>query len=278
MNTNPLSQYFRQPAIYIRLPSQGRYYAPEAIDMPANGELPVLPMTTLDEITYRTPDALFNGQAVVSVIQSCIPNILDAWAVPSMDIDTILIAIRIATYGHDLDVDSKCPKCEGDNRFGVDLRTLLDSIRSPDYNQGLRHGDLEIYFQPMTYHDINISNLQQFEDQKTLQILDDTDATAEQRAARMSDILRKLNEVTVQALTKSIRSVRTPTATVTEPGLIGEWLANCDRQIFKIIRDHIISTKQSGEIPPLKFTCPECQHQYEQVLTLNMSDFFADAS
>jgi hypothetical protein len=57
---NPLTQYFRQPAIYIRLPSQGKFYPPSALNMPPNGELPILPMTSNDEITYRTPDALFN--------------------------------------------------------------------------------------------------------------------------------------------------------------------------------------------------------------------------
>ena len=32
----------------------------------------------IDEITFKTPDALLNGQATVDVIQSCIPNIKDA--------------------------------------------------------------------------------------------------------------------------------------------------------------------------------------------------------
>ena len=54
-SNNPLSQYFRQPAIYIKLPSQGSYYPPGALEMPENGEIPVFPMTAIDEITYRTP-------------------------------------------------------------------------------------------------------------------------------------------------------------------------------------------------------------------------------
>ena len=45
---NPLSQFFRQPSIYIKLPSQGNYYPEGAIEMPQNGELPVLPMTAID--------------------------------------------------------------------------------------------------------------------------------------------------------------------------------------------------------------------------------------
>ena len=88
---NPLSQYFRQPAIHIRLPSGGQFYPVGSINMPPNGELPVLPMTAVDEITYRTPDALFNGSAVISVIQSCVPAIRNAWVMPSTDIDAVQI-------------------------------------------------------------------------------------------------------------------------------------------------------------------------------------------
>ena len=72
-SVNPLKQFFRQPAIYMRLPSQGEYWPEGSIALPENKELPVYPMTAIDEITYRTPDALFNGQAVVNVIKSCVP-------------------------------------------------------------------------------------------------------------------------------------------------------------------------------------------------------------
>ena len=87
INANPLKQFFRQPVIYARLPSKGKFYPPGTLDMPANNELPVLPMTAIDEITYRTPDALYNGQATVDVIQSCLPNIKNAWVIPAMDMD-----------------------------------------------------------------------------------------------------------------------------------------------------------------------------------------------
>jgi hypothetical protein len=106
---NPLRQYFRQPAIYIRLPSGGEFYPPGTLDMPPNQELPVLPMTAVDEITYRTPDALFNGSAMVNVIQSCVPNIRDAWAIPAMDVDSILVGIRVASYGHSYGIDQSMP-------------------------------------------------------------------------------------------------------------------------------------------------------------------------
>jgi hypothetical protein len=129
--SNPLSQYFRQPSIYVKLPSKGEYYTPGSISMSANGELPVLPMTAIDEITYRTPDALYNGQATVNVIQSCVPAVKDAWAVPAVDLDTLLIGIRIASYGHDMDFATRCPACGNESEHTIDLRSVLDHIRAP---------------------------------------------------------------------------------------------------------------------------------------------------
>ena len=102
--TNPLRQYFRRPALYLTLPSRGKFYPEGALEMPENGELAVYPMTAIDEITSKTPDALFNGNAVPEIIKSCVPGIKDPWAVPSVDMDAILVAIRAATNGNDLEI------------------------------------------------------------------------------------------------------------------------------------------------------------------------------
>ena len=152
---NPLQQYFRQPAIYIKLPSLGQFYPPGTLTTTETGDLPVYPMTAIDEITYRTPDALFNGQATVNVIQSCMPNIINAWAIPAMDIDTILVAIRIASYGHEMEFGTACPKCAAESNRALDLRSVLDRIQMPDYNKSIQTGDIEIYFRPMNYKNLN---------------------------------------------------------------------------------------------------------------------------
>ena len=72
---NPLQAYFRRPAIYVQLPSGGKFNEPGELEIPENGESPVYPMTAKDEILMRTPDALMNGATTVEVIQSCCPNI-----------------------------------------------------------------------------------------------------------------------------------------------------------------------------------------------------------
>lgn len=278
MNSNPLSQYFRQPAIFIRLPSQGKFYPTNAIDHTVNGEYPVLPMTTMDEITYRTPDALFNGQSVCTVIESCIPNIKDAWAVPNVDLDTMLVAIRIATYGNDLDINSTCPSCETETEYTMNLTQVLSNIQGMDYSQSLKIGDLEIYFQPLSYKQMNENSLTQFEEQRALQSLTEMDPENKDRVKQLSDVLKKINNITTRALSQSIALVKTPSAQVSNEQHIAEWLGNCDRNMFGQIRDFIIANKQKSELRPMHIQCTNCNHEYDQPFTLNMTDFFAGAS
>jgi hypothetical protein len=278
MTNNPLTQYFRQPAVYIKLPSGGKHYADGAIAMPPNQELPVYPMTAIDEITYRTPDALFNGNAVVSVIKSCIPAIKDPWSIPAMDVDTILVAIRMASYGTTMEVSTTCPHCDNEADYGIDLRNMIESIKAPDYSKPLVDGDLEIYFKPMTYQNLNENNQRQFEEQKILQVLPSTDMPEDQRMSALSAALMKITEITVGALSQSIAAVKTPSALVSESEHIEDMLRNCDRRLFNKIRDHIVESKTGAEIQPLMIVCGECTKEYMQTVTLDMTSFFADAS
>lgn len=276
--TNPLSQYFRQPAIYIRLPSGGKNYPQGALDMPANGELPVYPMTAIDEITYRTPDALFNGQATVSVVQSCVPNIKDAWSIPSIDLDTILIGIRIASYGHEMEFGTTCPACKDTSERAIDLRNLLASMRAPDYSASVRQGDLEIYFRPLSYKNLNDNSQLQYEQQKILQIIPDSEISEEDKIAALNRAFRQLTDITIRSLTSSITAIKTPQALVNEFEYIEDFLKNCDRELFNQIRDHVLKLREQSELQPLKLKCTACSHEYEQIITLDMASFFAPAS
>jgi hypothetical protein len=277
-SANPLRQYFRQPAIYLKLPTGGAHWPEGSIDIPANGELPILPMTAIDEITYRTPDALFNGQAVVDVIQSCVPSIKNAWAAPAPDINALLTAIRIASYGHDLEINSTCPACTVQAEYGIDLRSVLDQLKSPDFTVPIISGDLEIRFHPVDYKSQNDANQSQFDQQKMMQMLPTSDLDDKEKLRRMQEVLQRITDLTVETIKWSISSIRTPTAFVTEPDFFREFLTNCDRELFSRIREHVIGLRNTSELKPLSLKCTECAHEYQQTLTLDMTSFFAPAS
>jgi hypothetical protein len=274
---NPLTQYFRQPAVYIRLPSGGKFYPPGTLQMPPNNELPVLPMTSVDEITYRTPDALFNGTATVNVIKSCVPSIRDPWVMPSTDIDAVLVGIRIASYGHEMEIGTTCPACNAADEISVDLRRVNDMISAGNYDQVLNIGDLEIYFKPITYRTVNLNNQVQLEQQQAMQLLN-SDADEKTKIDQLNKSLAVINETTLNTVAQSIAAIKTPQAMVTETEFIVDFLKNCDSKKFNQLRDHVIGLKQASEVKPLDLICKECDHKYKQAFTLDLSSFFEDAS
>lgn len=275
---NPLKQYFRQPAIYIRLPSGGQFWGEGSLQLPINQEFPVLPMTAIDEITYRTPDALYNGQAVVSVIESCLPNVKDAWQCPTVDLDTILVAIRIASFGHSMSMTTKCPKCSNEADYEVDLRNILDNLKPADYSRIVELPEMQIYFKPLSYKQTTDNSIRQFEEQKVLNVIPDSDLKEEEKLARLNQAVSKLTELTVDTLSQCISMIRTPSAQVVEPEFIYEFLKNASSQTFNLIRDHVIALRESNEIRPLKIVCSECGNNYDQAITLDQASFFENAS
>lgn len=277
-NANPLKQFFRQPAIYLRLPSGGKFWPNGSLNMPPNQELPVLPMTAVDEIIYRTPDALFNGSVVVNVIQSCLPNILNAWQIPSNDLNAILIAIRIASYGANMEIETVCPNCAHQDGFVVNLNHMLDSMPKADFETVISHGDLELYFQPTSYELTNRVNLFQFEQQKTLQQLQESELSDEQRMETLTKTLQQVTDLTIKAISYSVAGIRTPNALVSEQEYIEDFLKNCDSTVFAKIRDHVVKLREQTDLPPLKVNCSNCNAPFEQALILDSANFFADAS
>jgi hypothetical protein len=275
---NPLSRYFRQPTIYMRLPSKGQHYPEGTLDLPPNGEIPVFPMTVRDEIINKTPDALFNGSSVVSLIQSCVPNIKDAWVIPSIDLDSILIAIKVATYGKDLDITGSCTHCKESSDFIIDLNRVLADIGIADYTSPQRIGQFEIMFRPLTYHEINETSKEQFNEQKILNILPESSLSDQERIQQINQLIVKITDGTISALSKSISSIRTDDVLVSDEKQIHEFLDNCPTALFAAIRDAAVTKRQAGAMKPLKLTCSHCEKSYEQTLTLDLSNFFVPSS
>lgn len=271
---NPLRQYFRRPALYLRLPSDGKLYRPGVINMPANGELPVYPMTAIDEITSRTPDALFNGVAMSQLIKSCVPDIIDPWSINSVDFDAILIAIKAASGGNDMEIESQCESCSEIASYNVNLTGILAQLKSGDYDKELQINELSVKYRPLNYKEMNEAGLAQFEIQKAFVNLDSIE-DEEQRKLQTQKALSSVTDLTMRVLMNTIEYIRTPESTVENKEFILDFLKNCDKNVYTTIRDYNAKLKENTEIKPLKIKCIHCNHQYDQPFTLNTADFFA---
>jgi len=272
-SNNPLQKHFRQPAVYLRLPAGGRFWDSKALEMPESMEIPIYPMTIKDEITIKTPDALMNGQGVVDVIHSCCPSIKNAWATPSVDLDAIFIAIRIASYGSNMDIDSVCPHCGEENRHAVDLTQLLDRIQPPDYAP-VEIEDLTFEFMPQNFKNYNDANLVVYEQQKLIAAITDSTLTDEEKVQQFNTIFPRLTDMNVGNIVNNILAINANGSRVTERHHVKEFIMNFDRKVFAQIKQTVDAFANSAKIKSLAAQCTACSGTYSQELTFDQANFF----
>ena len=274
---NPLFKHFRQPGIYFKPPSGGKYWQDGALSLSVTGEVGVMPMTTKDEITLKTPDALLNGQGVVNVVQSCCPEIHNAWDMPATDVDATLIAIRIASYGNQMDFGSKCPHCETENDYAIDLGTTLSSIQAPDYTKPVTVNGLSVKLKPQSYAELNRASMIAFEEQQILRSIGNSDADPQGAKQQFDDHLQKVIQLNIGLLASSTESITTEDGTlVTDPGFIIEFYDNAENKIIKQVQAHITKLQQDGGIKPITVNCnnEECGKEFPVTLTFDYASFF----
>lgn len=274
---NPLQKYFRQPQIYLRLPSKGQFWNKQSLDLPPTGEIPVFSMTAKDELIIKTPDALMNGQSTVDLIQSCCPNIRNAWDTPTIDLDAILIAIRQATYGNEMEFTSVCPHCSYQNENALDLSVYSGEIKSPDYSQTVKINGLEFYFKPQTFQTYNSNNMKNYEEQRLLQAMANEDLDETEKLSQFSKMFRKLLTITLSQVADSVSAIKTEDgARITDRTHINEFFENCDTETWQAIKDHLQTLSDENNLRRIKIQCSNepCQKDYESPLLFEMSNFF----
>lgn len=274
---NPLQKYFRQPQVYLSLPSRGRYYPPGCLA--TERDLPVLSMTANDEINMRIPDALYSGVSVVNLIKSCVPDIRDPWHIPMTDFDSILIAIKMASFGNEVDINTLCPNCGEDNDFRADLSKILAGIQFPDYEQEFAVGELRIFYRPLSYRQATDNSIWQINQQRRIEALvADTQQSEESKTQALAEMMSEVSAVTINSISASIDCIKTPDAVVQDQAQIREFLVNCGQDLYVKIRDHAVDIREKSEVKPFDITCSSCQHEYKQPFILDMSNFFVSGS
>lgn len=275
MAANPLQQFFRQPKIFISLPSMGIYNDPKDF----NGDLshlPVYGMTGMDEIMVKTPDALLSGDSTVKVISSCIPAITDPWKLSSIDLDTVLTAIRIATYGNQLEIGNTCPACGTENEYEFDIATFIEYYATCKFENKVILGDLTVKLRPLSYKQSTEFSMRNFQLQQTLKQIQDVENEDDKRK-QLSDLYEQLANLQNDIFVTGIESVDTGSQVVTERGFIKEWVENCDGQQLDQVRQQITKNQQTWRSPSQNTKCENCGHEQYVNITLDQSDFFVPA-
>jgi hypothetical protein len=280
-NVNPLKKYYRQPKQFIRLPSGYKYYAEGTISVPESGEVAVYPMTAKDELIFKTPDALLNGEATVQVIQSCVPAIKNAWQMPSIDVDAVLIAIRMATYGTKMSVPITVPDTKIQKEYELDLQTTLDKLVNARYEDVTFIGNMEITTQPLSYDQFSKMAIKSFEEARVQQIIKDQEMPEEEKLQRFQQSLTKLTDINVGMVTSTVASVKVDGQIVKDKTMIKEFMENAEKGFFQAVLDHLEKQRQAFALPMITVDSTEeeqkagAPEQYTIPVQFDTANFFA---
>jgi hypothetical protein len=251
-NTNPLSMFMRQPKIYIRLPSNGEFWPEGSLEISETGEFPVYSMTAKDELMLKIPDALMNGQAIVDVIQHCVPNIKNAWHTPTIDLDILLIAIRLATYGEMMTTPIKF-KDDLELEYQMDLRVVMDRLMTQIVWDPVVpiNENLTVFIRPLNYKQLSSAALQTFETQKIMQVVNDDSTSEDTKVKLFKESFKKLSDSTMATIADSIAKIESIGGSTDDPAHIREFVDNADKEIFKKIQSRIEELRDINTIKPM---------------------------
>jgi len=271
-NANPLKQFYRSPKLYVKLPSGAKFNIVE--DDAPTGELPVFPMTTKDELYMRNPDALLNGDAVIKIIQSCVPNVKDTRKLPVCDIDILMIAIRMATYGEVMETRIKSPHSGQEEMYEINLNTILENVETmPTENAITLSNGVTVYVRPLSYDSQTKLNLVAYDQTKVLQNLNQVQDNPD--VSQFKNMFVKLAETNMNLLAECVVRVVTPDGeSVENRSHIKDFVDNLDAVNSKKIDNEIDRLNKFSTVTNQTLECKQTGKEFTTDVKLDPADFF----
>lgn len=283
MADNPLSRHFRRSQVWLRLPSGGRWYDHSVLAPSAGEELQIRGVTAVDDMLLNTPDALFNGHALVSVLQSCVPELRDVRRLVQPDVEALLLGIKAASNGGKFELSRICPHCKHENTFDVVCTNLLNRMTYvEDSDTQISIDDrLVVHLRPYSYDDRSMMIRRQLIENRTVDEInaetDDSDPDAViERVARLADSVERMARLTYGMLANAVTAIelRDQQVTVTDRQHIEEWLNNIDRNTADAIARTVQSLNEIGPPRSIEITCQGCGEKWEEPMAYDPTLFF----
>lgn len=253
---NPLLKNKRIPSQTFRIPSRGLFYKNGELDGEvSDGEILINPMTTQDDIYMKTPDMLYQGTAVTTVLSRCCPQILKPAELLTIDVDYILTCLRKISYGAYITItfNHGCKDNAEDHEYNISTDHLLTNTKEltnefhEKYNLTISSGEL-VKLKPPTFGELLKLNQIRTDTMKVEEMIDHT----------------------FNAYTFLIESVD---GCVDKEHIL-EWLKNTNIGVLDEIVNHIEVISDWGTDFTHKIKCKDCGETIDLPMPVNPVTFF----
>jgi len=253
---NPLQSFFRKSKLELLLPSRGQWYPENSLTLNANGGLSIFAMTATDDIKFRTGDPTLTGTNIYSIISDCAPGILHPEEMPHVDIDAVLLAIRVASYGDEFAFSVTVPNTTLKRKITIISSNLLKEIieRQEKWDEEIIISDetmqtLSVNVQPIPMKYIFSTSKSIVQQKKIITRNFDEDENIKDESA-FNKSMESLTNSAIDLLCSSVKSLKLQNgsneiimslnASNPQDNLqIKHLIKNLDIGYFNAIRDHI---------------------------------------
>jgi hypothetical protein len=275
MTDNPLKNFYRNKEVYVKLPSNYRYFTNKP-KLSSDQELGVMPLSTKDEMLMLIPDTLYNGEALFEIFGSIVPDIEDPYEIVVPDTDIILLASRIAAYGKNMPVDVTCPHCKNHSSYEIDLTHVLAKLVPVPSEHIVEIDNLTVRFKPNSLKTVTANRMANLELNKLILDLSGTDDVSSQKEIFQKG-LAKATAANIAIYADAIESVTTDEGIiVTDIVNIIDWLTKSSAKVMNIIKKNTDVMNSNGLPTSFNFVCSneECSKDFDAPLEFNPAFFF----
>jgi len=314
MSNNPLMQFARHAELSTKLSSPKSWYPEGFIQYTMNDEVEVYPMLPKDELMLYNPDALLSGQAIINLIKSCCPSILNPEKLYFPDSNILLLAIKKATYGNDHKQTYMCPECakkieklkspETSEKEKKEIEKMLKDRKITDHEEehiyeidnllgsiSYMKDEYEINIDGLTYnlrpYTLKIKeqySLISAQRNKLLKMYRDTlnrteDMSEDEKnttISQINDIQSIMIDANNKIITEGINFIKLPDESIiNDKALIKEFIDNCKSEVITKLTNELTSINDIGLPKEVPCTCSFCNYTWNVPLSgFNQSDFF----
>lgn len=275
-----LQKFYRTPKLFVPLASGNSYYDASVIEYTSEGEIGILPMTVHDEMALKNPDALLNGEAISNVLRNCVPTLKEPKLLLSIDIEALITAIRIASFGETTDVTFACPECKKDTEVSLNLKAAFHQMKMlPATNVVHLPSGLSAFLKPSDYEGDIISFKISMESKRLIAEIAKEDESSPDRADLVKQLYKNVASHTIDLLVRSITRLVCDKEgiDVTDKKEIADFLSNTSSSDIKLISNAVKEINSCGLNKIYKINCKECKHVWEESYEYSISSFFTNS-
>lgn len=305
--TNPLRDEIETsfPRVDLELPTRGQFYAPDVL---ANGgTVQVGILSLIDEQKYRDPFLLVSGHGVYDMVRHICPDVLRPDQLCEVDVEAILVAARLASYGPTLKLKHICQNteqvekeaatdtkpavmglCAHDNSIELNLQEFIFRYApfeaDAKYEITLPRVGQTVFLQPVPYR--TSVTLMKYMMSKNRQLNEIAAEKVEEFVERpesfdrYAEILDVSSRTSIEAIVDCIVSVRTRSGKdVFDRALISDWITALPVEDTRLISQRVNDlTTQLRDLSKVEYECESCAFKNAFYVQMNPEILFlADA-